>query len=234
MRRSAPRDGSCRPQSSTSALTTASRPVVGRRPRRAAAACPRRSRRRTRGSLGCPSGRHTPPYGRAAADAVLRVDRPFGRRRDRGGDLVEVEADPLRDEPHLVPEADLRGVEDVVRALDQLGLGRVRRTSAAAPPNGVSSRREAGDASARPAPMTVIHGLRKSCSAEAARRNSGLAASPKPRPATLPEVRSSTGRTSPSVVPGGTVDRTTTVCRMGDVARRPTHRGRARRNACRS
>ena len=59
--------------------------------------------------------------------------------------------------------------------------------------------------------ITVIHGLRKSSTAEAARRNSGLDASSKPLPTVLPDSRSSTGRTSSSLVPGGTVERTTTV-----------------------
>jgi hypothetical protein len=72
-------------------------------------------------------------------------------------------------------------------------------------------------------PITVIHGRAKSCSAEAARRNSGFAANPNPTPATNPEARSNTSRTTPSVVPGTTVDRTTTVCRPADPANaRPT------------
>ena len=60
--------------------------------------------------------------------------------------------------------------------------------------------------------ITVIHGLRKSSTAEAARRNSGLDASSKPVPTVLPDSRSRAGRTSSSLVPGGTVERTTTVC----------------------
>ena len=63
--------------------------------------------------------------GRAAADAVLRVDRALGRPGHGRRDRVEVQPDLLGDQPHLVPEADLRRVEDVVRALDELGLGRV-------------------------------------------------------------------------------------------------------------
>ena len=66
--------------------------------------------------------------------------------------------------------------------------------------------------------MTVIHGWRKSSAAETARRNSGFDASAKPSPATMPEFFSRTVFTKPAVVPGGTVERTTTVCRAGEAA----------------
>ncbi|GAA3103757.1 hypothetical protein GCM10010464_78730 [Pseudonocardia yunnanensis] len=72
-------------------------------------------------------------------------------------------------------------------------------------------------------PITVIHGRRKSSSADTARKNSGFAANPNPTPATKPDACSNTSRTTPSVVPGTTVDRTTTVCRPDDPANaRPT------------
>ena len=61
------------------------------------------------------------------------------------------------------------------------------------------------------APITVIQGNRKSSRAVAARRNSGLEASPNPWLTRLPESCSSSGWTTCSQVPGGTVERTTTV-----------------------
>ena len=66
--------------------------------------------------------------------------------------------------------------------------------------------------------MTVIHGLAKSSAAETARRNSGFEASPKPSFATIPECSSRVDLTRPSVVPGETVERTTTVCRAAEPA----------------
>jgi hypothetical protein len=91
------------------------------------------------------------------------------------------------------------------------------------PPNGDSSARSRSRVSGSRLAMTVIHGFAKSSAAETARRNSGFAARPKPSPAARPEFTSSTDRTRPSVVPGGTVDRTTTVCRSGARASaRPT------------
>ncbi len=71
--------------------------------------------------------------------------------------------------------------------------------------------------------MTVIHGWAKSSAADTARRNSGFEARPKPSPAVRPECSSSTDRTRPSVVPGGTVERTTTVwCACASASARPT------------
>jgi hypothetical protein len=61
------------------------------------------------------------------------------------------------------------------------------------------------------AAITVIQGNRKSSSAVAARRNSGFEASANPWLTCLPEACSSSGWTTCSQVPGGTVDRTTTV-----------------------
>ncbi|OLS96299.1 hypothetical protein BJF90_11040 [Pseudonocardia sp. CNS-004] len=91
------------------------------------------------------------------------------------------------------------------------------------PPNGESSSRRSSTVSGARLAITVIHGLAKSSAAEAARRNSGFEASPKPSPAARPDRSSSTVRTRPSVVPGGTVDRTTTVwCASVVASARPT------------
>ena len=91
------------------------------------------------------------------------------------------------------------------------------------PPKGASSSRMRAIVCGCRLAITVIHGLRKSSTAVAARRNSGLDASSKPVPTVLPDSRSRTGRTSSSLVPGGTVERTTTVCTGAEVARaRPT------------
>ena len=73
------------------------------------------------------------------------------------------------------------------------------------------------------APITVIQGNRKSSRAVAARRNSGLEASANPSLTRLPESCSSSGWTTCSQVPGGTVERTTTVWNALAPARaRPT------------
>jgi hypothetical protein len=55
--------------------------------------------------------------------------------------------------------------------------------------------------------------LAKSSAAETARRNSGFDPSANSLPAVSFEFSSSVDLTRPSVVPGGTVERTTTVCR---------------------
>jgi hypothetical protein len=89
------------------------------------------------------------------------------------------------------------------------GLAKVRSS----PPNGDNSPRRRSTVSSSRDAMTVIHGLAKSSAAETARRNSGFDASANPSPATRPEFASRVERTMPSVVPGGTVERTTTVCR---------------------
>jgi hypothetical protein len=87
------------------------------------------------------------------------------------------------------------------------GLLKVRMS----PPNGESSRRRRSTVCGSRLAMTVIQGFRKSSAAETARRNSGFEASAKPSPATIPEFSSRRFLTRPSVVPGGTVERTTTV-----------------------
>jgi GGDEF domain-containing protein len=77
--------------------------------------------------------------------------------------------------------------------------------------------------SADRAAITVIHGCSASRCADAARRNSGLHASKKSVSRRLPEPASIAGPTTESVVPGGTVHRTTTACRAAlSFSDRPT------------
>src|SRR5438132_1527495 len=67
--------------------------------------------------------------------------------------------------------------------------------------------------------MTITLGSRKSSLAVAARRNSGFMHTPRLDPALRPEERSRAGISTVSVVPGGTVLRTTTRGHPGCAAR---------------
>jgi hypothetical protein len=94
------------------------------------------------------------------------------------------------------------------------GLEKVRSS----PPNGSRISRSRSTFCGSRLAMIVIHGFAKSSAAETARRNSGFEASPKPSLATMPELASRVSLTRPSVVPGGTVERTTTVWRAAEPA----------------